>query len=139
MNECVFCKIVKGEIPCQKVYEDADFIAFLDIAPINYGHILVLPKEHYPNFFKTPEEVLADLIKVSKKIAQAMCQALNTDSFNLGININKSAGQLVPHLHFHLMPRFSNDGLESWPGKEYKKGEIEKYAKKIKKEIEINF
>ena len=122
--ECIFCKIIKGEIPCQKVYEDSAFIAFLDIAPINHGHILVLPKKHFINFFETPENVLADLIKISKKIAKAMCETLNTDSFNLGVNTNKTAGQLVPHLHFHLIPRFSGDGLKHWSRKEYKKGEI---------------
>lgn len=133
--DCVFCKIAKGEIPCQKIYEDSGFIAFLDIAPINYGHILVWPRQHYKNFFETPEEILADLIKVSKKIAKAMCRALNTDSFNLGLNTNRAAGQLVDHLHFHLIPRFEGDGLKHWPGRKYKNGEIEKYGEKIKMEI----
>lgn len=136
--DCIFCKIVKGEIPAQKVYEDSSRLVFLDIAPMNYGHLLIIPKEHYKNFFETPDEVLADLIKLSKKMAKAMCKALGTDSFYLRINTNKAAGQLVDHLHFHLIPRFIEDGLSSWLTKEYKDGELEIYKEKIKNEIENN-
>lgn len=135
---CVFCKIVKGEIPCRRVYEDSDFIAFLDIAPVNYGHVLVLPKKHYSDFLETPDEVLANIAKLIKKIAKAMCHALNTDGFNLILNSNEIAGQIVPHLHFHLIPRFSGDGLDHWPGKDYREGEIEDYAKKIKEALEAS-
>jgi histidine triad (HIT) family protein len=131
MEECIFCKIIKGEIPCSKVYEDDKVIAFLDIGPVNKGHALVVPKEHHKDLLDTPNELLADTIKAVKKIAKAVLKATGTEGFNIGVNNGKIAGQVVMHLHFHIMPRLENDGLKLWPQGKYSEGEIDEIARKI--------
>ncbi|MBW2982133.1 HIT family protein [Candidatus Woesearchaeota archaeon] len=131
MEECIFCKIINGEIPSSKVYENDKVIAFLDIAPVNKGHTLVVPKEHHKDIMDTPDNILAETIKAVKKVAKAVMKATGAEGFNLGVNNGKIAGQLVMHLHFHIMPRFENDGLKLWPGRKYEGNEIDEIAKKI--------
>ncbi len=114
MSDCIFCKIIKGEIPCHKVYEDDSVIAFLDIHPVSYGHTLVVPKSHYADFLNTPPEVIADLMAVVQKIAPAILEATKNEAFNIGINTGKLAGQVIFHTHIHIMPRSVNDGLTMW-------------------------
>ena len=136
MNKCVFCKIVKNEIPTDKIYEDEKFFAFLDINPVNPGHILVVPKNHYENIYSLPDEILCDIGSVIKKIAVAVKKSVNADGINIIMNNNGAAGQIVPHAHFHIIPRFADDGLRHWPGKPYSnKEEAAKIAEKIKKEL----
>ncbi len=130
-KDCIFCKIIKGEIPCNKIYEDKEFLAFLDIKPINKGHALVVPKLHCKNLFDFPKSEETDLIEFIKKVAKAIVKATNADGFNLGMNNGRAAGQIVEHAHFHIIPRFSNDGFKHWPGKEYAEGEMEEIQKKI--------
>lgn len=135
MSDCLFCKIVKGAIPFAKVYEDDKILAFLDIKPVNPGHTLVITKEHYANLLETPEEYLAAIIAVSKKIAPAVLKAVGSLGFNLGVNNGSVAGQLVPHVHFHIMPRFTGDGHELWHGVEYAPEEMARVAEAIRKEL----
>ena len=136
MNKCVFCKIVKNEIPTDKIYEDEKFFAFLDINPVNPGHILVVPKNHYENIYSAPDEILCDIGSLVKKISIAVKQGVNADGINIIMNNNGAAGQIVPHAHFHIIPRFADDGLRHWPGKPYSnKEEAAKIAEKIKKEL----
>jgi len=132
-NECIFCKIVAGEIPCTTVYEDENVLAFMDIGPIIKGHTLVIPKTHYDPITETPVNVLADLMRVVKKMAQAQKDALQTDGCNIIQNNGEVAGQAVPHLHFHVIPRFLNDGHQwNWDAKQYEKTEeMNKLAEKI--------
>ena len=112
MAECIFCKIVKGEIPAVKVYEDERVLAFMDINPLNDGHTLVIPKKHAETIFEIDPEDLAATIKVAQKVAKAIKKALNPDGLTI-IQLNKkAAGQVVPHLHIHLVPRWENDGLK---------------------------
>ena len=133
MNECVFCKIAKGEIPADKIYEDNNFFAFLDINPNNPGHTLIIPKNHYENIYNLPDEILCDIGPIIKKIASAVKQSVNADGINIIMNNDNAAGQIVPHAHFHIIPRFANDGLRHWTGKPYpNKEEISKIAEKIK-------
>ena len=136
MNDCIFCKIIKGEIPCTKIYEDNKFLAFLDIAPVNFGHTLIIPKEHFKDTLETPDEILSELIIVGKRIGGALIKSLPAEGFNLSTNNGEAAGQVVFHTHFHIIPRRSDDGLTHWPKKEYKEGEAEGVAEKIKKAIE---
>jgi len=131
-KDCVFCKIVKGEIPSYKIYEDNKFFAFLDINPMNPGHTLVIPKEHYENLLETPNDVLKGIIVLIKKIAPKILKSVGSKGFNLGSNIGEISGQVVPHLHFHIMPRFENDGHKLWYGKEMPKKEMLKIQDKIK-------
>lgn len=107
---CIFCKIVAGEIPSVRVYEDADTLAFLDIGPIVKGHTLVIPKRHYDPLMDTPPEVLAALMGVVQRVARAQSAGLRADGINVTQANGKAAGQVVPHVHFHVIPRFLTDG-----------------------------
>lgn len=138
MTDCLFCKIIKGEIPSAKIYENGKIFAFLDINPVNHGHALVIPKEHYPNLVDTPEDVLDEMIRAVKKLAPAIMRTTGTDGFNLGVNNGEVAGQLIFHTHFHIMPRREGDGFRHWHGEPYKEGEREKLAERIKSEFANN-
>jgi histidine triad (HIT) family protein len=118
--DCIFCKIVAGKLPCCKVYEDADTLAFMDIGPIVKGHTLVIPKQHYDPLTRTPAEVLGKLIAVVQKVAAAQERALKTDGVNVIQSNGRAAGQVVPHIHFHVIPRFQQDGHSwNWRAKSY--------------------
>jgi len=133
MEDCVFCKIVKGEIPSYKVYEDEKFIAFLDIKPRNPGHTLVIPKEHFRWVWDVP--YLGEYFEVVGKIANAIRKAMTTQWV-----VALVIGEEVPHAHIWLVPRFKNDGhggsIDLSNIKEISKEEMEKIAQKIKEEIE---
>lgn len=122
---CVFCKIIAGEIPIYKVYEDENFIAFLDIKPINPGHTLVVPKNHYANLSEIPDVELGNLIISVKKLAGLLAEKLNFTDYTISENNGPLAGQSVAHLHFHIIPRFENDILTNWDHKEHRRGERE--------------
>lgn len=109
MDNCIFCKIVKGEIPCYKVYEDADVLAFLDISQTTKGHTLVIPKEHFDNILYCPKDILSKVIDVVQKIAQASITTLGAKGVNIINNTNAIAGQTVMHFHVHVIPRYSED------------------------------
>ena len=132
--DCIFCKIIKGEIPSAKIYEDEKIIAFLDIAPANKGHALVLPKKHYGTLLDTPEPIVDDIMRVAKKVARAQSNAIGNSGFNILINNNKEAGQLVPHVHVHIIPRFGKERMcLNWKPVRYKDKEIDEFKDKIKK------
>ncbi|HNR93859.1 MAG TPA: HIT family protein [Kiritimatiellia bacterium] len=119
-TDCLFCKIVRGDIPCAKVYEDENFLAFLDIGPIIKGHTLVIPREHYASLPETPAPLLADMMSVVQRIAGAQMNALKADGINIVQNNGRAAGQLVDHIHFHIIPRFTTDGHKwNWAAKSY--------------------
>jgi len=128
---CVFCKIITGEIPAYKVYEDEKFLAFLDVKPINPGHTLVVPKNHYANLSEIPEGELAKLIIIVKKVAAELIAKLNFSDYTISENNGPLAGQSVSHIHFHIIPRFADDKLSDWKHKEYKPGEAEEIIKKL--------
>lgn len=132
METCLFCKIVSGEIPCTKVYEDDTVLAFLDIHPVNIGHTLVIPKKHYPNLYETPNETLAHMMIIVRKISIAIKKALNTDGINIEMNNDSTAGQIIFHTHIHIVPRFQGDGFTNWNGsRDYREGETVQVAEKI--------
>ena len=117
--DCIFCTIVAGGIPCAKVYESETCLAFLDIAPVNAGHTLVLPKGHYPTLMDIPAELGSDLTTALSRVGKAVMEATGADGLNLMQNNHEAAGQLVHHAHFHLIPRHSDDGLKLWPQSGY--------------------
>ena len=136
MNDCVFCKIVNKELSSEIIYEDDKIMAFLDISPVNPGHTLVVTKEHYENSLVMPEEILKELIVVIKKVALAVKEATRADGINLGVNNGKAAGQIIFHAHWHVIPRFLNDGYKMWGSKEYaSKKEQAETAKKIRQQF----
>ncbi len=135
MSDCLFCKIIQKEIPSTSVYEDADVYAFLDIHPVNLGHVLVVPKQHSEGLLDTDPVILGKWILVIQKIAKAMKTSLGIEGFNLEQNDGAVAGQVIPHVHMHIIPRFVGDGLRHRPGKEYKEGEAQALAEKIKQAL----
>ena len=123
-NDCIFCKIVTGEVPAEKLYEDEDTFAFLDIHPINRGHTLVIPKQHHENMFSTPTAIFVRLMESVHTLAPKIKQAVGAEGINIGINNERAAGQLVFHTHVHIIPRWSDDGHAQWHGNPYQDGEI---------------
>lgn len=106
IKDCIFCKIVAGLIPCTKVYEDDDVLAFLDISQTTIGHTLVISKKHYENFLATPKTVMHKVYDATQKIGQAQIQQLGARGVNILSNCNKEAGQSVMHFHVHVIPRY---------------------------------
>lgn len=134
-NDCIFCKIIAGEIPSTKIYEDDFSYAFLDISPVNKGHTLVVPKKHCVNLMDIPDDDLGELMIAAKKVAIAVKEGMECDGISLAMSNEKAAGQEVFHAHVHIMPRFSSDGLKHWPHKSYDPGEMEKISEKIKEKF----
>ena len=131
--ECIFCKIVAGEIPSYKIYEDEYNLAFLDIRPVNPGHTLIIPKSHFLNLEDISEENLCSLVKACKVVGQKIITGLDVTGYNLTENNNSVAGQIIPHIHFHLIPRQAGDGHKLWAQREYQEGEAEEVRQKILK------
>ena len=109
-DNCIFCKIIAGEIPSHTLYEDEQFRVILDVSPATRGHALILPKQHYANLYELPEDMAADAMRLAKKMMKTMTDKLNCDGFNLVQNNGEAAGQTVFHFHMHLIPRYENDG-----------------------------
>jgi|SRR3989338_8334010 len=109
-EDCLFCSIVVGAVPAKKVYEDAHTVAFLDINPRNPGHTLVIPKVHAPTITDISEGDLLSVVRVLKRIALNMKRTLKADGISIAQNNGQVAGQVVNHLHFHIIPRFANEG-----------------------------
>lgn len=113
MSDCLFCKIGKGEIPALTVYEDDHVLAFLDIHPVAPGHTMVIPKVHAENMLDLPESEVGPLFLGVKKVTGMLKIALQPDAFTIGMNHGRMSGQMVDHLHVHILPRFMNDGGKS--------------------------
>ena len=108
---CIFCKIAKGEIPSEKLLETDNFFAIKDINPKTKGHSLVISKKHYPTLLDVPSSLLGEFLEAGKQLALKLLKEENAEGFNLVINSYKVAGQLVPHVHLHILPRKENDGF----------------------------
>ncbi len=136
MDECVFCRMVAGEIPVVKVYEDGAVLAFLDIGPVSDGHTLVIPKAHCTNAHECEPETLAKVGSCLGRIAGAVARAMDADGYNILCNNGRAAGQVVEHLHFHIIPRKAGDGVfRQWPAYKYEEGRISEIAEKIRKTL----
>ena len=131
MPDCIFCKIVRGEVPSFKVYEDEHTLAFLDIHPVHPGHTLVIPKEHAATIFDISAESWAQVQETVRKTASAIEKGTAADGVNLLMNNREHANQMVHHAHVHLIPRFKNDGLNLWPHKSLDMAEGPNLAEKI--------
>ncbi len=132
MNNCIFCKIISGEIPSSTVYEDNDFKAIMDIFPAAKGHVIILPKKHYQNLFELDEEISTKALGVAKKIAIAVKEELNCDGINILQNNGEAAGQTVFHFHMHVIPRYNSDKVQiTWNQGKYEDGEANSLAAAI--------
>ncbi len=134
----LFEKIVHREIPAVIVYEDDEVLAFMDIGPIIKGHVLVIPKVCYDPVSAVPDALLARLIITAGRIAEAQTRGLGADGVNIIQNNGRAAGQEVPHVHFHVIPRFEGDGHHwNWDAKSYEDpAEMEDLAGQIRRELE---
>lgn len=121
-SNCVFCKIVAGQIPCHKVYEDEHTVAFLDIAPFEKGHVLVVPKYHAFYYTDLPAGQILPLGAAVQKVAAMLLSRLPCDGFNLVQNNGACATQVVPHVHFHVIPRWNGHGV-TWTASKYDRPE----------------
>ncbi len=135
MKDCIFCKIIQGEIPSDKVYEDETVMAFMDVKPVSRGHLLVIPKKHSTNISETEDHITSDIIIKANKIAKAVVKAVGAHGYTISTNNGEAAGQTVFHLHFHVIPRFTNDGLKPWTHKETEPRTRQELADQIKKHI----
>lgn len=136
MDDCIFCKMVAGEIPAVKVYEDEAVLAFLDIGPISDGHTLVIPKVHCGKVHECDPQVLADVWLRLGRIAGAIARAMKADGYNVLCNNGRAAGQIVDHLHFHIVPRRTGDGVfTEWPAYKYPEGRSAEIAEKIRRNL----
>ena len=132
MDKCLFCRIRNRKIPSLCVYEDKMVYAFLDINPVNEGHTLVIPKVHAADFLSITPSELPGLIWGVQKVAAAVQKGIRADGFNLIVNNFRAAGQLVDHVHIHIIPRFNGDGFQHWLGKPYEDGQADKVKEKIR-------
>jgi histidine triad (HIT) family protein len=130
MENCIFCKIVKNEIPCAQIYEDENFLAFLDIQPVLDGHMLIIPKAHVVWMQDMADEATGEIFKLAKKLMIALKTGMNCDFVQVSV-----VGTEVPHFHVHLIPRYFNDGLPKFITKEFNKEEAGKIIEKISKNI----
>lgn len=132
MSDCIFCKIIRGEISSHKVYENDRTAAFLDIRPVNAGHTLVVPKKHASDIFDIAPEDWTAVAEAVRVVSRMVDKGAGADGVNIAMNNREGAGQVVPHPHVHIIPRFKGDGLKLMPQREYKSGEAEKIAEKIR-------
>lgn len=109
---CIFCKIVAGQIPCHKLWEDGRALAFLDVGPLSEGHALVIPKAHYETLDQVPAEDAAAIGAALPALARAIRKATGADAYNILQNNGPAAGQVVPHVHFHLIPRHAGNARD---------------------------
>lgn len=133
MENCVFCKIVREEIPAKKIHENKDVLAFLDINPIAKGHILLIPKKHFESIFDIDESYLKEIISVAKEISASLKNKLGADGVNILHASGKEAQQSVFHFHIHLVPRYKNDKLDTWPKSNYRELNFDEITRKIRR------
>ena len=132
MENCLFCKIINGEIPCYKIYEDEDTLAFLDITNNPEGHTLVVPKKHSKNILDTQTEVLSKVIATVQRVSQHYISIGYAEGINVYINNERSAGQEVMHLHIHILPRISGDNIDFARTDATSNQSLEKVCEKLK-------
>jgi histidine triad (HIT) family protein len=138
MPECIFCRIAAGRAPAAKVLETPRVLAFLDIAPVHYGHTLVIPKEHYETFLDLPDDLWLEMGQVSRRVAEALRHVMFARGFNVMMNNFDAAGQVVIHAHLHVIPRFLSDGLLLFPQGSYLPGDQERVGQQLRQAVDKN-
>ena len=136
---CIFCKIVAGEIPCAKVHEDDTALAFMDTGPLAEGHVLLIPKEHYQTVDQMPGNVAAECLATLPKLVRAVQVATQCEGVNVLQNNGRVAHQVVPHVHFHIIPRNAGDQFHfNWPAGTYGEGQLDALLGKINDALEAS-
>ena len=135
-QDCIFCRIISGEIPSTTIYENSKFKVIMDIAPTNKGHVLILPKEHYDNIYDIDTATAGELFELAAMTARALKSVLGCDGMNILQNNGTVAGQTVFHFHMHIIPRFEDDTVNiGWKELSYEDGEMEQLREAIRKEM----
>ena len=135
MDNCIFCKIISGDIPSKLIYEDDDFKAILDVAPATKGHVLILPKEHAATLLDLSDDKASKILVLAKKIIKAMKEVHGFTNYNIIQNNGRIAGQTVDHYHLHLIPRYSVEELDLWVPHEEDPSVTEELAEAVRKLI----
>lgn len=135
MKDCLFCEIIRGKKPSHKVYEDEEVYAFLDINPKVRGHTLVVPKEHNETFLDLDPTQIDELFESVQEVAKAVTEATDADGFNLMQNNGRAAGQVIDHVHVHILPRTQEDDLDLGWSYEPEEGELQELKEKISNEL----
>lgn len=135
MDNCIFCSIIKGDIPSFKIYEDNDFLAFLDIAPGTKGHTLIIPKEHAATLEELSDDKASKILVLTKKIVKAMKEVHGFTNYNIIQNNGKIAGQTVDHYHMHIIPRYSIEEVGLWTPHEDDPSVNEENAKLVRDKL----
>ena len=136
MDDCIFCRIVKGEIPCYKIYEDDKVLVFLDINPLSKGHTLVLPKEHFENILDIPIELYEYISKIVKRVAINIQEKYIPEGILINQNNGKKAGQEVPHFHIHIKPLYKDTKV--FRETKYRKYPSSEEMLKMQNELKMN-
>ena len=132
MNDCLFCRIIRGEIASRIIYETENVVSFLTIQPVNRGHPLVVHRHHHADIFDTPEADMAELIVAAKIVAEKVKAATGAEGVNIGMNNGAVAGQAIFHAHLHVIPRFPNDGFKHWAHRDATPNALALMADKIR-------
>jgi histidine triad (HIT) family protein len=135
MSECIFCRIASKEAPAQIVYEDERAMAFLDINPVSRGHTLVIPKRHYRDLLEIPSEELQAVIAVAQRVARAIQEGLSAAGINLLQSNGALAGQVIPHFHLHLIPRYRDDGLRLGHRGDYREADFDGVCERVRRRL----
>jgi histidine triad (HIT) family protein len=131
-KSCLFCQIAQKKIPAKIVWENDNLMALVDIKPINLGHLLIISKQHFTDIFELPDNIWPQLGPAIVKLSQAVRKVTNADGINIGINNGQAAGQAIFHVHFHIIPRFTNDGYKNWANqKNFTEEDLERITQKI--------
>ncbi len=139
-TKCIFCSIINDELDAIRVFENSDFIAFMDKYPINRGHTLILPKNHHESIFTMSDDEVGKLFSAVSFLAKGIIKALDANGLNIGQNNGKAANQIVPHVHVHIIPRYSYDSPNGrWPSRNLiSDEELEKIAEKIRASLTVD-
>jgi len=135
MRDCIFCAIAAGRRPAERLLETEQVLAFLDIAPVHYGHTLVIPRLHYQNLLELPDDLWLEMGRVSRRVARALQAALSAQGINIGMNNFEAAGQAVFHAHLHVIPRYFSDGLKLFPQESYQPGDLAKTGAQLRQAL----
>lgn len=134
-ESCLFCKIISGAIPCERIFENDRVFAFLDINPVNKGHTLVIPKTHAINISDISKEDFSSIMETVRALAPQIKSGMKADGINIIMNNDPAAGQIIFHAHIHIIPRFASDGFHHWKGTPYEATEQSDTALAIRKEL----
>ncbi|MBN1942980.1 MAG: HIT domain-containing protein [Phycisphaerae bacterium] len=135
-TDCIFCKIIAGEIPCAKLLEEEHALAFLDIGPVARGHALLIPKGHYQTLDEMPPEAAAAMFRRLPELVRAVQAVTECEGINVLQNNGRIAGQVVPHVHVHVIPREKAGRFSfNWPAGQYEEGQIDALAKAIRRRL----